>query len=155
MSDEVLKSLIDTTCSNQNIVEFVWHGGEPLFAGIDFYRRVIEYEADWSGEEKKVFNSIQTNGTLIDERWATFFSVNNFAVGVSLDGPSEFHDQLRIHHGGKGSFEETIKAIRLLEDAGVLSDVICCVSSVNCNFPEDIFDFFMEQGIKRLKFLQV
>ena len=155
MGEEILKSLIDVTCGNQDVVEFVWHGGEPLFAGIDFYHQVIGHEANWSSEEKKVFNSIQTNGTLIDEHWAAFFSENNFAVGVSLDGPSEFHDQLRTHHNGRGSFKETIRAIHLLRESGVLSDVICCVSSVNCDFPEDIFDFFVGQGIKRLKFLQV
>lgn len=155
MNDEILKSFIDVTCANQDTVEFIWHGGEPLFAGVDFYRRVIEYEAVWSGEEKKIFNSIQTNGTLIDKNWINFFSANNFAVGVSLDGPPELHDQLRVYHNGRGSFEETIRAIHLLKEAEVLSDVICCVSSVNCDFPEDIFDFFVGQNIKRLKFLQV
>lgn len=109
MKDEILKSLIDATCSNQNIVEFIWHGGEPLLAGIDFYRRIIEYESNWSSDEIKIFNSIQTNGTLINERWVAFFSANNFAVGISLDGPAQFHNQVRVYRDGKRSFKKKVK----------------------------------------------
>jgi len=68
MTNETLKSFINVVCSGQpNKVEFIWHGGEPMLAGIDFYRQVVELEAEWSDKGKKIFNSIQTNGTLIDQ----------------------------------------------------------------------------------------
>lgn len=156
MSNETLKSFIDIVCGGQlNNAEFVWHGGEPMLAGIDFYRQVVELEAEWINKGKKIFNSIQTNGTLIDQQWLSFFAENQFVVGISLDGPAEFHNQTRKTIGGSGSFEKVITAVRLLQEAGVLSDVICCVSSANCDYPEVIFDFFIGQGMKRLKFLQV
>lgn len=155
MSDKILRSLIDATCGNQSTIEFIWHGGEPLLAGIDFYHRIIEYESNWSSDERKISNSIQTNGILVNEDWVNFFVRNDFAVGVSLDGPARFHDQVRVHRDGSGSFKKTMDAIHLLTEADVLSDVICCVSSVNCDSPEIIFNFFTKSGIKRLKFLQV
>lgn len=155
MGDGTLRSLIDATCGNQKTVEFIWHGGEPLLAGIDFYHQVLEHESSWFSGEKRIYNSIQTNGTLVDERWVDFFSSNNFAAGVSLDGPAQFHDRVRGYRDGKGSFKKTMEAIHLLKEGGVLSDIICCISSVNCDFPDSIFDFFIAQGIKRLKFLQV
>lgn len=155
MNDQVLRSLIENTCKNQKTVEFIWHGGEPLLAGIDFYRDVVEYESNWSKNGREIFNSIQTNGTLINESWVSFFSANNFAVGISIDGPAQFHDRVRKNCDGEGSLEKTLKATHLIKESNILSDVICCVSSVNCDFPETVSDFFVESGIKKLKFLQV
>jgi len=155
MKNNVLESLINTTCNNQDSVEFIWHGGEPLLAGVDFYQKVIEYEFVQIKNGKNIFNSIQTNGTLVDSRWIAFFVKNNFSVGISLDGPAKFHDNVRQYHDRNGSCNRIIKSIHTLRKAGIIADIICCVSSINYDFPEDIFDFFIEQGIKRFKFLQV
>ncbi|MFH1551387.1 MAG: radical SAM protein [bacterium] len=145
----LLKRFIDNTCSIQERTEFIWHGGEPLLSGLEFYHNAIELQSKWAKMGKKIYNSIQTNGTLVNQKWIDFFTENNFATGVSLDGPAEFHNKSR------GKFEQTIKAIQLLKEANVISDVICCVSTINCKYPEKIFDFFKEKKIKKIKFLQV
>lgn len=156
MNTKILQSLIKLVCNNsQSTVEFIWHGGEPLLAGRDFYRQVVELQSKYANKGQKVYNSVQTNGLLIDWEWIDFFQNNNFSVGLSLDGPQYLHDQTRHHKERKGSFSQVLKALKLTQEAKILSNVICCVSSINRQYPEEIFDFFISEGIKHFKLLQV
>lgn len=150
-----LNMLIDEFCRRQDFVEFVWHGGEPLLAGLDFYHHVVDLESKWSKKGKKIYNSIQTNGTLIDKKWASFFAKNNFVVGVSLDGPSEIHNILRKTKSDEGSFEKVMSGVFELRKVGVNPSVICCVNSINNKFTKKIFNFLVNSGFKKIKFLQV
>ena len=72
--------------------------------GVDFFRRSVELADRYLRQGRAVY-TIQTNGTLLDEEWAGFFSENDFLVGISIDGPRELHDAYRVNKGGKGSFE--------------------------------------------------
>jgi uncharacterized protein len=145
MSLEVLRATIDFFCHDQDCIEFIWHGGEPLLAGVEFYRKTV----------KKVRNFIQTNATLVSPEWVQFFAEHNFFVGVSLDGPRKFHDQIRYYPNGRGSYDDTMRGIGLLRQAGVFNGIICCVSAVNHESPKEIFDFFIVENIKKLKFNRV
>lgn len=155
MKLETLGAVIDFFCSNQDDVEFIWHGGEPLLAGLDFYTTVAKFQRKWEQQGKKITNFIQTNATLITSQWVQFFTENNFFIGVSLDGPKELHNQVRCYSNGKGSFDEVMKGIDLLREAGVFNGVICSVSSINYRNPKELFDFFIAQNIKKLKFGRV
>jgi uncharacterized protein len=155
MKDSVLKKTIDFFCSKQSNIEFIWHGGEPLLAGIKFYKRVIEYQKKWIKNGKKIINFIQTNGTVLNKDLLDFLSNNNFFVGVSLDGPKEINDQVRCFKNKKGSFDKIIKNISLLKEKNIFTGVICCVSSINYNQPIEIFDFFKSNNINSIKFSRV
>ncbi len=155
MEKEVLKEVIDFFCCDQKNVEFIWHGGEPLLAGLDFYRNVVEVQSRWKNQGKNVSNFIQTNGTLVTEEWTRFFLEYGFFVGVSIDGPKEFHDQTRRHSTNRGSYEKVMRGIGLLRKSDVFNGVICCISTVNYKFPREIFNFFISNGIKKLKFTRV
>ena len=152
MRPETLKATIDFFCRDQDDIEFIWHGGEPLLAGIDFYRKAVELQIPWKQQGKRITNFIQTNGTLVTSEWAKFFAENNFFVGVSLDGPKKYHDQVRRYPNGEGSYDDVMRGINLLHQAGVFNGVICGVSAVNYKFPEEIFKFFIAENIKKLKF---
>lgn len=155
MSLETLKSTIDFFCNDQDDIEFIWHGGEPLLAGIEFYKKAIEFQLVWKQAGKRINNFIQSNATLVTSEWADFFAKNNFFVGVSLDGPKEFHDKVRTYANGKRSYEDVMKGINLLRQAGVFNGVICDISTINLAYPETIFNFFIENDIKKLKFARV
>ncbi|MGB9726744.1 MAG: radical SAM protein [Minisyncoccia bacterium] len=155
MPPETLKAMIDFFCRDQDDIEFIWHGGEPLLAGLDFYRQAIEFQNIWREEGKKIANFLQTNATLITPEWIRFFVENDFLVGVSLDGPKEFHDQVRHYPSGKGSYDDVMRGINLLRQAGIFNGIICCISTVNHRFPKEIFNFFIEKNIKKLKFARV
>mgnify|MGYP001378787083 CR=1 FL=1 len=155
MSIDTLRTLINFFCRDQPAVEFIWHGGEPLVVGIDFYRNVVEFQKTWLQKGVEIKNSMQTNATLVTAEWASFLRENNFSVGVSLDGPQEVHDLMRHYAGGRGSYIEVMRGIGLLREAGIFNGISCCVSSVNCGDPKGLLDFFISQGMKSIKFLRV
>ena len=54
-------------------VDFAWQGGEPTLLGVDFFRRVVELQAKYA-DGKSIQNALQTNGTLIDDKWGEFLA---------------------------------------------------------------------------------
>jgi uncharacterized protein len=84
---------------------FGWQGGEPTLTGIDFFRRVVEYQQKFGRSGQSVCNGVQTNATLIDDEWAQLFAQYKFLLGVSLDGPKQWHDHYRTTAGGHGSYD--------------------------------------------------
>lgn len=155
MRPEILKVMIDFFCRDQDDIEFIWHGGEPLLAGLDFYRRAVEFQGAWKQQGRKITNFLQTNATLITPEWIRFFAENDFLVGVSLDGPKELHDQCRHYPNGKGSYDDVMRGIDLLRHAGIFNGIICGINTVNHRFPKEIFNFFVAENIKKLKFARV
>ena len=105
MSDDVLSAFITNYVKSQPtpVVEFVWQGGEPTLLGIDFFKKVVEIQKRFSGA-KTISNSLQTNGTLLNDEWCRFLKKHNFMVGISLDGPREIHDRYRRDRKGAGTF---------------------------------------------------
>lgn len=155
MRTETLKAVIDFFCHDQDSIEFIWHGGEPLLAGLKFYREVVEFQRKWKQQGKKIANFLQTNATLITPELTRFFSENDFLIGVSLDGPKEFHNQVRRYSTGKGSYDDVMRGIDLLRQAGIFNGIICGISTINHRFPKKILNFFIARNIKKLKFARI
>jgi len=101
---------------------------------------------------KKIANFIQTNATLIDCEWTNFFAENNFITGVSLDGPKRFHDKTRYYPDLKGTYNCVMESINLLREAEIFNGVICGITAKNYKYPNEIFNFFISENIKKLKF---
>jgi uncharacterized protein len=130
----------------------VWHAGEPMVLPIGFYREAFGIIDRLKPAELQVAHSLQTNGTLIDEAWCTFFTNEQIGVGVSIDGPKQFHDRYRLTRSGRGTFDRTIAGIRLLRRHGVPFHVISVLSAVSMAAPREMFDFYVEEGIERVCF---
>jgi len=122
------------------IVDFAWHGGEPLTAGIDFYREAVRLQRKY-GAGRKIHNSIQTNGTLLDDKWCGFLKENHFEIGVSIDGPEELHDAYRRHLDGTGTFDDTMKGIKLLQKHGIAFSALTTVNRANMGKPLEVYRF--------------
>lgn len=155
MSEQTLASVIDFFCYDKKYTEFIWHGGEPLLASIGFYHKVVEYQRTWRNRGVKIVNFVQTNATLVTEKWAQFFSDNEFLVGVSIDGHEETHNCNRHYSSNTGSFADTMRGVKLLREAGVFNGAICGISKSNVSSPREVLDFFISQGIKKLKFARI
>ena len=153
ISDEVLKKLIAETLAFSDLdpVQFTWHGGEPMLAGISLYERILLIEDKLKGN-KKVENHIQTNATLISKKWAKFFAENDFKVGISIDGPEQVHDRCRLLKNGQGSFKLVMLGLENLHTLGIQPGAIALVSKASLGQEKEIFDFFVNAGIKRFLF---
>ena len=154
MSDDLLKEYIRQyiTANAVDTVSFCWHGGEPLLLGLDFYRRAMEYQKEFAGR-KRIMNSIQTNATLINEEWCKFFRMNGFLVGVSLDGPKDIHDGLRLDKQGRPTWERVMASVDLLRRYGVDFNTLSVVNSRCEGKGKEIYSFFKSIGSHFMQFL--
>lgn len=132
---------------------FAFQGGEPTLRGLDFYRHVMELQQRYRKEGVAVFNTIQTNGTLIDEDWAAFLAENHFLVGLSLDGPADLHNLNRTDPAQKGSFNSVMKAVRLFRKHRVDFNILCVLTKRNARSIEKIFRFYLKEGFGFLQFI--
>ncbi|MCL1848540.1 MAG: anaerobic sulfatase maturase [Clostridiales bacterium] len=120
-------------------ISFVWHGGEPTLAGLDFYRQAVDTQRRFLPEGWICRNNIQTNGVLLDEEWCAFLAEADFDVGLSIDGAQWLHDRYRKDHGGHGTYERAANAVRRLQAHGVQPDLLCTVTSSAAGEPLEVY----------------
>ena len=158
MSDRVLEEYIcQYIGANENPeVTFAWQGGEPTLMGIDFFIKAIHFQEKYKKPGMQIFNTIQTNGTLLDEAWCEFFRENNFLVGISIDGPQEFHDFYRKDKKGNSTFNRVIHGLKLMQRHGVDFNILATVNRVNADHPLEVYRFFKDQiKAKYIQFIPI
>jgi uncharacterized protein len=146
MLDTVLKAYIQQLLAAQRAPEIniAWQGGEPMLMGLDFYEYSIELVRKYKKPSQNVFYSLQTNGTLIDDKWCTFFKKHDFLIGLSMDGPREMHNTYRVDKGGHGSFEQVRRGWDLLQKHQVETNILCAVHAANASHPVEVYRFFRD-----------
>ncbi len=156
MSDELLEKFISEYIAAQTMpqVLFTWHGGETLMRPLSFYRKVVELQRKHA-RGHVIDNCIQTNGTLLTDEWCEFFRQEGWLVGVSLDGPQEFHDEYRRNKGGRPSFRQVMHGVDLLNKHGVEWNALAVVNDFNADYPLDFYHFFKEIGCHYLQFTPI
>jgi uncharacterized protein len=149
ISDELLEKFVKDYIESQTLpqVLFTWHGGETLMRPISFYKKALELEKRYAGG-RQIDNCIQTNGTLLTDEWCEFFKENNFLVGVSIDGPQEFHDEYRRTRSGKPSFQKVMNGIRLLNKHGVEWNALAVINDFNADYPLDFYHFLQGYSLQ-------
>ncbi len=154
IEDDVLEKFMKEYMEFSNgVASFAWQGGEPLLAGLDFFKRVVELQAKYAPRNTMISNAIQTNGTLISQEWAAFFKKYNFLVGVSLDGPEEINDKRRVTGSGKGSFQSIIKGIQYLIEANVDFNILTVIQEDNVTKAKELLDFYSKENFEHVQFI--
>lgn len=147
MSQEQLETLVKETIRYADgFACFAFQGGEPTLAGLDFFRKAVELQQKYNTRGLTIQNTIQTNGTLIDEAWARFLGENKFLVGLSLDGPRGVNDFCRVTRQGESIFDQEQKTIELFEKYRVDFNVVSVVTSKTVKRTAGIYRFFREKG---------
>lgn len=156
MTEQMLETLVREYIRANDVPEvtFNWHGGEPLILGMDFYRKALSFEKKY-GEGKKINNTIQTNGILLDDAWAHFFRENDFLVGISIDGPREIHDRYRKDRGGAPTFDKVMRGIGLLRDTGVEFNTMSTVNKASEGKGLEVYRFLKSLGTRFFQFMPV
>ncbi|MFH7808920.1 anaerobic sulfatase maturase [Acinetobacter sp. BSP-153] len=143
-----IKQYIEAQTGNE--VVFSWQGGEPTLMGLEFFQRVVELQNKYKKPKQCIENDIQTNGTLLDEAWCEFLSQHNFLVGLSIDGPAEFHDKHRYNKGGKPTHAKVMHAVELLHRYQIPFNALCVVNRDNAKRPNDVYRFIRDQVQPRM-----
>jgi uncharacterized protein len=147
MSDQVLETYIRQLIEYHRTpqVTVAWQGGEPTLMGLDFYRRALEYQKQYKKPAMVFENTMQTNGTLLNDEWCEFFKENNFLVGLSVDGPGHLHDVYRRDKQGRPTFDRVMQGLRLLQKHGVDYNILTTVNRVNADHPQEVYRFLRDE----------
>lgn len=156
MSEQVLDEFVKQKIEANDTpgVNFAWQGGEPTLLGVDYFEKVVELQKKYSNG-KKIENTFQTNGILLDDKWCDFFTKNNFLIGLSIDGPRNQHDKYRVNKGGKPSFDQVIKGIELLKKHEVEFNTLTVVHDYNSRYPLEVYNFLKEIGSGFMQFIPI
>ena len=159
MDDDTLRTYIKEYVKAQppgcKEITFAWQGGEPTLLHIDFYKKALEYQQKYIRQGMTIQNSLQTNGTLINEEWSIFFSKNNFLIGISVDGPEELHNRYRKNRNMEGSFKQVTGGLELLKYHNVEFNTLTVVQDNNSRYPEKVYEFLKSIGSKYLQFIPI
>ncbi|MDP3642301.1 MAG: anaerobic sulfatase maturase [Bacteroidota bacterium] len=155
MSDDLLEMYIlqHIQASSEQTIFFSWHGGEPTLAGLEYYRRIVELQKKHLPSSRSIINGIQTNGTLLNDEWCRFLKMENFVVGISLDGPEKFHSANRFRKDGKSSFDEVLRGFQLLKARQIPCEILCVVHAENVANPLEVYRFFKSLNAEFLTFI--
>jgi uncharacterized protein len=132
MSNEVFESALERISqqcrsTRQDQIRIAFHGGEPCLIGPDTFDAWCERARSVLEKLVRVSLVIQTNGTLLDSRWIDSFRKHRVSVGISMDGPKEIHDAVRVDHREQGSYERVERGLKLLQEAEVPYGVGCVI----------------------------
>lgn len=157
MTISTLEALISRALEDSpSLVQFAWHGGEPTLVPLEFYRRVVEFQRRYARPEQVISSGIQTNGTLLDDRWVAFLQEGGLSVGVSLDGPPELHDKVRRTAGDRPTWRTIRGGLDRLERAGIPYGVSMVLSAEMVALgPERIWDFIRTEGFPDVDIIPV
>jgi uncharacterized protein len=158
MTDDLLELYIRQLLESFRVprVTVAWTGGEPTLMGLDFYRQAVTYQEKYRKPGMTFENTMQTNGTLLDDDWCEFFKENNFLIGISIDGPRELHDYHRIDKAGQPTFDRVMHGLRLLQKHGVEYNVLVTVNRLTGDYPREIYCFLRDEvGTDWIQFIPV
>ena len=158
MDDELLdrfvRDYIHSVTADE--VVFSWQGGEPTLLGIEYFEKVVALQRKHAKAGQRIENDLQTNGTLLDDDWATCLRQNNFLVGLSIDGPREIHDHFRVSKHAEPTFDKVVAAAQMLRRHGVRYNTLTCVHRFNASRPLDVYRFLRrELGSTYLQFIPI
>ncbi|MBV9772216.1 MAG: quinohemoprotein amine dehydrogenase maturation protein [Bryobacterales bacterium] len=117
MDIETAKTSVDfllNESGDRRSVHITFFGGETLM-NFPLLKQVVEYANARAAEQgRHVDFSLTTNATLLTPGSIEFLSEKHIGVTVSMDGPKEMHDALRVFSNGRGSYDIIEPKVRAL-----------------------------------------
>lgn len=147
------KFIKDYMQHSKGSASFAWQGGEPLLAGYGFFEEVVRLQAEHAPPHTTISNALQTNATLVNDRWAAFFKTYSFLIGVSLDGPKDIHDARRVDSAGRGSFDRVMAGIGHLQRHGVDFNILSVIHKGNVGKAKELMRFYRENRFTFVQFI--
>ncbi|MBP9989805.1 MAG: radical SAM protein [Ruminococcus sp.] len=149
-AENLIKKAFDFAAGES--VAFAFQGGEPLLAGIDYFKKFVSLTKKLNIRNSEVFFGLQTNGTLVNDEWAEFFRKNDFLIGLSLDG--DFKDnKFRIDSDGNNAYEKIISASEIFKKHDVQFNILTVLTGYCAENIDTIYKSFTQKGFKYLQFI--
>jgi uncharacterized protein len=126
-------------------INFIWHGGEPLMAGPEFFVKIVEFSEQF--HDSNIEHCIQTNGSLLTDDFLIFCAEKAVTVSLSFDGPAEIHDMNRKDLNGKGTHYRTMQALQKIKKAGLTLGCVCVLHKQNVDRIAELYQFFSSNRI--------
>ncbi len=156
LRDDILEEYIHQYLESQTgpTVCFAWQGGEPTLLGTDYFRKVLALQQKYANG-RKIENTLQTNGILLDDAWCEFLAGNHFLIGLSVDGPRHLHDRYRVDKRGAPTFDRVLRSVGFLKKHGVEFNTLTVVQRHNSRYPLEVYRFLRGIGHGFLQFIPV
>lgn len=156
ISDELLEYSIKSYIESNDTesVTFNWHGGEPLLLGVGFLKKIVSIQNKYR-KGKSIYNTLQTNGVLLNDEFAEFFSYYKFLIGVSIDGTKDVHDKYRKDVFSNPTFDRVLNGISLLQKHGVEFNTMTTINKANENKGLETYSFLKDIGSHYMQFMPV
>jgi len=135
-------SKIDDFLDTHYEICILFHGGEPLLLGVQFYEHVFKFLKE--DLRHSYHTGIQTNLTLLNEQFIQLFQENNCRIGTSLDGHESYHNFHRKFGNGKGSYENVIEKIKVLQEKGIRYGIVSVINDYSVQSPTEFYSFLKE-----------
>jgi len=146
MSSDILSKIFSDSRDLAKNINFLYHGGEPMMAGLSFFEEVVVLQHRFSFYGK-VTNFIQTNATLINDEWADFLVNNHFLVSTSIDGPAHIHNVNRHSASNRGSLYRVLRGAQLVKSRDAKIGCITLLTRINAQCPDEVYSALKESGI--------
>ncbi|MCH7702494.1 MAG: radical SAM protein [Planctomycetes bacterium] len=134
-----------------------FHGGEPMMLNPDNFDAICSSFTDRLEQLVDLSFNIQTNGTILTDKWLSTLCRRRVHVGVSIDGGRAVHDRYRLDRQGRSTFEKTEKNLKTLvsranESAGYLGPATISVLDCRNDYTE-VYEYLRGLGVRRMSFL--
>lgn len=130
---------------------FGFQGGEPTLAGLAYFREFVGMVGEHYGGIRTSF-SIQTNGTLLDDKWCAFLAGNHFLVGLSLDLLPDCHDAVRVDAQGGGTYKRVVETIHMLRRHRAEFNVLCTLTNQVARHPAKVWKQIRQLDLPYVQF---
>lgn len=146
MNRETMEAVADKALAAAQTCVFGFQGGEPVLAGLSFFKEFTAAVETRMRPGQQVFYTMQTNGTGLDEAWFKFLKEKKFLLGISMDGVRRTHDANRRDSRGEGTFSSVFACARKLQEEQIPFHVLCVLNAQTALQAGAIYRFFMRKG---------
>ncbi|PKM80385.1 MAG: hypothetical protein CVU88_04630 [Firmicutes bacterium HGW-Firmicutes-13] len=136
------------------IKSIIFFGGEPLL-NFHLIKQVCEFLEDYCNErDAQIPNfTIITNGTIYSDEIKKVLNHYKIELAISMDGPKEIHDQLRVFPDKSGSHDLILKNLsKFNKDRkySLATELTFTKKHIIHNFIDSsIISYFMDLGVDR------
>lgn len=133
--------------NNYRRVKLKYAGGEALLC-YPLIKELHLYAQSISKERGIILDGVVlSNGTLITPEIIEMLKTLNLRLMISLDGLSDFHNIQRTYAGGKGSFQEVERGIKIALQNGLIPDISITISGRNAEGLPDLIEWILEHNL--------